>query len=381
MRGPSVMVTTVDGVTRQAPLRTVRLHAPVWTRSAWGQAALALLLSRVVAWGFGLASAHGHITAVFQQWDALHYLQLANHGYPSTGDLENWAFFPLFPLLGRTLFIGVLISTVAYWLALGLIHVLTEEAVDRHAARRAVWIAALFPTSFFFTGYYTEGLFLLLSSGAVLAVQRRRTATAASLGFLAALCRPTGIALIVPMFLLGRGRSLRSWLAVTFAPLLGLLSYMAFSLAVTGSATTPMIVERTWGRAFRGPFTAIGPAAHDAYTWITGGTNATWGFEAGWIRALQFALLLLTIVIVIGLLRRFTLAYGLFVVASLAGPLSDYWPQHSLVSYIRYVASLFPIYIWLGARIRGRALPPILLLESIGLALFSYRFAGGMWAG
>ncbi len=96
-------------------------------------------------------------------------------GYPGAEN-EQWAFYPLYPLLARTVALGVAISTIGFWIGLILISLLTEESLDRPSARRAVWFAALYPASFFDTAYFAEGLFLALSAGAFLAARRMRPA-------------------------------------------------------------------------------------------------------------------------------------------------------------------------------------------------------------
>ncbi len=352
---------------------------PEGLRSACVQAGVALAASRVIAWGAALLGGHGHLAAAFERWDSFHYLAIAQHGYPPHGD-QLWAFYPLYPLLARTVSIGVALSIASFWLALVLIHVLAEGEVGRTAARRAIWIAAFFPASFFFTAYYTEGLFLLLSTGAFLAARRGRPGIAAVLGFDAVLTRGVGIALAVPLLLLGR-RSVRTRALAAAGPVLGFVTFLLVAYVRTGDALAPIHAERTWGRAFHGPFAAVLSGARDAVEALGGGAHPTWTFEPGWMRALQFGLLVLAALAVIGLLRRFPAAYGLYVLAALAVPLSGFWSDHPLVSFSRYMAALFPIYIWLGAIVRGRRLPAVLVIEASCLALLSWRFGAGMWAG
>jgi hypothetical protein len=342
-------------------------------------AGIALAASRVIVWGFGLIGGHGALSAPFEQWDSFHYLAIAQHGYPGH-DNEQWAFNPLYPLLARTIFIGVVISVICFWIALAIMHVLTEELLDRPTATRAVWICALFPASFFFTAYYTEGLFLALTTGAFLAVQRGHPKTAAVLGLLATLTRSVGIALVIPLALLGR-RSVRERIATAAGPVVGFLGFLAFAYISTGDWKAPSEAEKNWGRAFRFPFSALENGAIDTFEYLTGKVNPTWSYEAGWMRAYQFALVLVVFVAIVWLCRRLSAAYGLYVLAALAIPLSDYWPEHSLVSGPRYIGALFPIYMWAGARTRGRELPILLLIEAAGLAIFSWRFGAGNWAG
>ena len=87
-----------------------------------------------------------------------------------------------------------------------------HDLLGEGAARRAVWFAALFPASFFFTAYFTDGLFLLLSAGAFLAATRKQPWIAAFLGLDAALVRgSTAIALVVPLLLIPSGSGGSGW--------------------------------------------------------------------------------------------------------------------------------------------------------------------------
>src|SRR5205823_1764407 len=107
------------------------------------------------------------------------YHHLALDGYHTASDA---AFFPLYPTLirggaallgGAYLLSGLLISTVAYVVALVLLHRLVRTDVDDAAAGRTLLYIALAPTAFFFLASYTEALFLALSVATFLALRRR----------------------------------------------------------------------------------------------------------------------------------------------------------------------------------------------------------------
>ncbi len=72
----------------------------------------------------------------------------------------------------------------------------------REAARRTVLYVAVFPFAYFFTQVYTESLFLLVSVSAVAAAVAARWGWAGLLGGLAALVRPNGVLIAVPLGLL-----------------------------------------------------------------------------------------------------------------------------------------------------------------------------------
>lgn len=349
-----------------------------WLRSPWGQATLALIASRAVAWGFALHGAHGNWHQAFLEWDGGHYLTIAQQGYPHHDD-QQWAFYPFYPALARTVAIGVAVSTVSFWIALRLICALAKEYLGARAARRALWFAAFFPASVYMSAYFSEGLFLCLSVGAVLAAVRERPLLAANLGFAAAFTRGnTAIALAVPLLLLG-SRSVRARLLAASGPVLGVVIWFVIADLATGDIWAPKNAEAAWDRGFHGLFGAIGPAVRDALAALGGQTPARWSFEIGWLRELELAALMFVVVVMVWAFRRLPLAYGLYMLAFLALDLSFFWPDHPLVSFLRYAGALFPIYFYLGARAQGRAAAVLLLLSAGGLAVMSWRFGSGEW--
>jgi hypothetical protein len=94
-----------------------------------------------------------------------------------------------------------------------------------------------------------------------------------------------------------------------------------------------------------------------------------------------FASLLAVVPMVVGTLRRLPLAYGAYVVAALALPLS--WPvgPQPLMSLPRFELVLFPLFLWLGwwaARGRGRLI--VLGAAFLGLQTWAVaEFATWHW--
>ena len=83
-----------------------------------------------------------------------------------------------------------------------------------------------------------------------------------------------------------------------------------------------------------------------------------------------------------GTLRRLPAAYGAYVVAALALPLSYPVGPQPLMSLPRFLAVLFPLFMWLGAWMAdgGRLRRAIVLAPSAaGLAVVTAVFATWHW--
>jgi len=143
-------------------------------------------------------------------WDARWYGEALRNGYPTelpTDDAGNvqenaWAFYPLFPLLGRSLTgltgIAPAASLTVIAMLSGLAASLVVYRLFRLKAthRTALWGAlffSTFPVAAVLQVPYAESLNLLLLAGALLLVMRRRYLWAIPVVLLMCLSRPTGV--------------------------------------------------------------------------------------------------------------------------------------------------------------------------------------------
>lgn len=196
-------------------------------------------------------------------WDAWYYLGVVREGYhadPVSGLYRDTAFLPLFPIVVRVLsapwsqyagLVAVIVSNVAFLLALGLLARLGEPYLGRRRASLAAALLAIYPFASAFAMAYTESLFLLLMVGAFLAVERGHRATSGVLFALACLCRFQGVVLLLPLGLImlrqdgWRPKPSLIWLA------LGPIAALAFLLYVgwlSGSLTAYLDAQQAWGR-------------------------------------------------------------------------------------------------------------------------------------
>jgi Mannosyltransferase (PIG-V) len=390
--------------------------------------------------GFG---AFGDLMAApAARWDAAWYLVIAHYGYrPELGAIaaSRTAFFPLYPLGVRLLsglvlapvIAGVLLSVAALAAGLYGLHRLTSLEVARlrlpqagAVPRLAVLLTAFAPMALYFSAVYSESLYFALSVGVFLWARRGRWAAAAALGALAGATRSTGVVLMVPIVLIylygpredrepdrqaaarhgSEHRSLRAllsalrpryrlrgdalWLALVPA---GLGLYMAHLAFAGGDALAPLHAEAVWKRDFAGPYGGIWDGAkaayaglrqllsfqgHHVYFPVAGGSP----FIDAEHNLLLFAFLFAAIPATIGVLRLLPLAYGAYVAAALALPLSYPVAPQPLMSLPRFLLVLFPLSMWLAVRLaeRPRALSRAVLLTS-GLAMMFFAGEFSTW--
>jgi hypothetical protein len=119
-----------------------------------------------------------------------------------------------------------------------------------------VVLAAVVPFGLFFTALYTEALFALLATLALLGLARARARAGALAAALASATRPTGI-LLAPLFAVRGVLALRREGAAALLPAavapLGLIVFMAAQWIAVGDPLTFSHVQVLWDRAWRGP--------------------------------------------------------------------------------------------------------------------------------
>jgi hypothetical protein len=179
-----------------------------------------------------------------------------------------------------------------------------------------------------------------------------------------------------------------AWVAL--APV-GLAAYSLYLALANGDGFAYLHLQEVWFRSFAGPFGAVpdcAVAAWDGLRQIVSGQRAHVYFtEAGgnpiavaWHNVELFAFLLLAAVGVVGVLRRLPAAYGAYVVAALALPLSFPVGPQPLMSLPRFLAVLFPLFMWLALACstpRRRRL--VLGVLALGLCVYTARYATWHW--
>jgi hypothetical protein len=241
---------------------------------AWWAASRALVLG--CAFAIHVAHApHGYfgrpifrpIFGPLEAWDGVWYRLIAVHGYLLVpGRQSDPAFFPLYPLLLKIVgatglpiaVAGLLVSNVLFLGALLAFDALSSELFDHHRARRATLLLAVFPTTYVCSMIYPESLVLLAYSLTGLFAVRRRWGACAVTAAVAALARPEGILLTLPILgcLVGQWRSLRPeqrgrGIGALFA---GPAAAISFPIYLGWALHDPLAwskAQTAWGRSFR----------------------------------------------------------------------------------------------------------------------------------
>ncbi len=233
----------------------------------------AFLAENVVARNPALTSGDGGpILRSLTSWDGWWYLGIARDGYhvqPIVDGYHDYAFLPAWPTLIRVLsspwpaysgLVSVILANACFVTGLVLFVRLGQRVLGDDRAVRGAALLALMPFSAVFSMAYAEGLFLVLSTGALLAAERDRRWLAGILIGVAALTRLQGAVLALPVWLilfLRDGRRLRPTQAWV---LLGPLAAFGFVAAVglfAGGSEAYGAAQAAWGR------TGVGAAAAD----------------------------------------------------------------------------------------------------------------------
>jgi hypothetical protein len=289
-------------------------------------------------------------------WDGQWYEGIAKHGYagiPRTGV----RFFPLYPEMSHALGLVfahrydvallVLANLPALLLGALLVRLVRREGGDQAAAGRAAWFVALVPPAFVLVFAYAEAIAGCLAVAAFLALRSKRWWWAAAAGFLSGLTRPSGALLAVPALVEAardlRGapaRDIAGRLAAIGAPVAGVGAYLGWVGLRFGTPMLPIqIQQRVWLR---------GPSVNPMLSFFRTGRDAFKGHFGG--NGIHFPLLVVAVLLVIVVFRRWPGSYGAYALAALVVALS----ASRLGSAERYIFTTFPFVLAIATLTRSR---------------------------
>jgi len=208
------------------------------------------------------------LAEMWAHYDAVHYLEIALHGYASASDPNNTAFFPLYPLLIRALSsagfpplqAGLLISVLATLIAAIYLSRLANDEIGPGAGPVAVLYLLLFPTAVYLCAPYTEATFL---AGAVPAFYYARRGNWGRAGIGAAVAtatRITGVFLLAGLLAeilskhgIWRANTRRAWVCLVVGSL-PLIAYALYLQSLRGDPLNFVTSQQVgWGHAIGSP--------------------------------------------------------------------------------------------------------------------------------
>jgi mannosyltransferase PIG-V len=231
--------------------------------------------------GYFHAQTFRHALGPLEWWDGIWYRHIAAHGYLLLpGQQSDPAFFPFYPLLLKVLAAlgvstgagGVVLSNLLFLAALLAFDALGAELFPASFARRATLLLGVFPTSYVCSMVYPESLVLLAFALVGIFALRAQWLVCAAIAAIAALARPEGVLLALPIA--GcviarmprlrpneRGRAVAAILAAPAAA-------ASFPLYLGWALHDPLAwskAEHAWGRSFRidGVYLAVRRVAGD----------------------------------------------------------------------------------------------------------------------
>jgi hypothetical protein len=263
----------VDARVGASPLPSLASHARsrAWIGAWWlGGRGLVLLATVVVHYLGPVADLRqtdrAHVLGLLSSWDGRWYRIVASDGYLLVpGRQSDPAFFPLYPVLLRAVHAfglgyataGIVIANLGFLVALVAFDALTADLLGDALARRATVYLAIFPFGYAFSMAYPESIVLAAMVLAALAALRGRWGIAAVCAAAAALARPEGLFVALPLLAIMRRQHPRLSPArrgvaygSILAPGAALAAYPLYLDRILHDPTAWTQAERQWGRHF-----------------------------------------------------------------------------------------------------------------------------------
>ena len=359
---------------------------------------LIVVLAKLLVFGLGYTAAYIYqgsaspLTLVMNMFakpyapqDSLHYIDIAKNWYvgdPSLDASNFIVFFPFYPLLIRLVTVdlnyinlsALVVSNVSSIIAVFYIYKLAKLDFDDAVAQKTILFLSVFPTAYFLSAPYTEGLFFALVISSLYYARLTRWAAAGFLGFLAALTRIGGL-LMMPVLLVElfhqKGWNPRKMLSMNLIWILfvlaGFLVYLTINYQVWGDPFKFVEIQRIhWYNTLDpllGLTRSLGWARNGVYP-----ENLILG-----VAPLVFAIFGLATV-VIGYYRKIRPSYIVYMILSwMLAVSTSMW-----ISVPRYIMAMFPMFILLGTLTKRKAVnAAIALAFALPMCYFTVLFAMG----
>lgn len=321
------------------------------------------------------------ILDLFYTWDSRWYMSIVNEGYQYIpGKESSIGFFPLYPLLVKIfsfVFVnakltGFIISNIALLLASVYLYKLIRIDYDKQISLKSVFYMLICPLSFFFSIFYTEGLFLFLAISCFYYARKKQWLGASVLGFFLSLTRSIGFIILLPVlveyfdidfknFKIDKKKVKKDMLYLLLMPL-GLISFMVYSYVKFGDFLAYFHSKSAWGNKLTSIFVTLSSAGH--YEPF---------YKLIFIGSLIFALIFIACLIYYKARVSYIVYSSMFLLAYLSVGILEGIP--------RYISVLFPLYLGMAlASGKTKYLDFIFTAFSIALlTLFTILFVNGYW--
>lgn len=333
-----------------------------------------------------------HMLPEFFSWanyDGEHYLSISIHGYKF---LEQ-AFFPVYPMLisffakpftsdpfSSLIFstlVGLLISNIAFFLALAFLWELIRIDYSQKIAYLTIILILVFPTSFYFGALYNESLFLLLSVLSFYSLRKGMLIASSIIGAISSATRIFGL-ILFPAFLVeiwheGVKSSRIFWLLLIPA---GLGIYMLYQYLTVGDPLEFYRLQKIVGEQHQSGLTLL-PQVYFRYIKMLLTVEPQNPIYQTVI--LEFIIgIAFFLLPIYGYFKKIRLSYLIFAMLGFLLPTI----QGSFSSVPRYVIVFFPSFLaaalWIN--IRPNILKLIILFSSVILLLIETSlFLRGYW--
>jgi hypothetical protein len=192
-------------------------------------------------------------------WDFNWYRRIAESGYPTVHSAREYAFFPLWPLLIRwsSSIPDAVAAAALAWPASAVAFLGVAGGLPRERLRSALALAC-WPGSFALLLAYPDALALAAAAWAAALAVRGRFFSAGLSGAVAALARPDGFLIALPLAWLGWRHDRRSGL-YAMLPAAAAAAVEGYFWDRSGNARVFVDAQRLWGR--NGP-SRVGDWAH-----------------------------------------------------------------------------------------------------------------------
>lgn len=318
------------------------------------------LLSRVLFWqqaAITNSAFNLHLSPVawFWQWDSNWYNRIIQNGYDTVIAPErmvNYVFFPLLPLVVGFLskittlpvmWMGQIFSQICFLLSLVLFYkVLILRLNNENVARFGTLLLAFSPCNIYFSSFYTESLFLVLSLSIWLLAFQQKWLWVGILGMLLTATRPNGVMVLLPLLYIAyeqyKAHTLRPGVIFLILVPVGLLAFMTYLHYHVGSAMAFVENEKiAWHH----------PGLHLSHP-------ALYGKTVGTVSALAISLYLTYRLIKAKYLPEAWYFLALVIIPSIL--------SGNLLSFVRFSASSFTFYFALALMSENKRYLRIFLL-------------------